>query len=67
VEGYDAGAELLYQFFQRELPQYLEPDLDPMGRHIIKCCLDNGTLGDLESLLPQDVFVEEHRLPLRRR
>jgi hypothetical protein len=38
-----------------------------MGRHIIKCCLDNGTLGDLESLMPQDVFVEEHRLPLRRR
>jgi hypothetical protein len=67
VEGYDAGAELLYQFFHRELPQYLEPDLDPMGRHIIKCCLDNGTLGDLESLMPQDVFVEEHRLPLRRR
>ncbi len=67
LEGYDAGAELLYQFFHRELPQYLEPDLDPLGRHIIKCCLDNGTLGDLESLMPQDVFVEEHRLPLRRR
>lgn len=67
LDGYDAGAELLYQFFHRELPQYLEPDLDPLGRHIIKCCLDNGTLGDLESLMPQDVFVEEHRLPLRRR
>lgn len=66
-DGYDAGAELLYQFFVRELPQYLEPDLDPLGRHIIKCCLDRGTLGDYESLLPQDVFVEEHRLPLRRR
>lgn len=66
-DGYDAGAKLLYQFFFRELPQYLESDLDPLGRHIIKCCLDSGTLGDYESLLPQDVFVEEHRISLRRR
>jgi len=65
TEGYDAGAEILTEFFRRELPAYLEKDLDPMGRHIIKCCLDGGRLEDYESLLPQDVFVEEHHVGRR--
>jgi hypothetical protein len=65
-EAYDAGAEILFNFFRRELPQYLEDDLDPMGRHIIRCCMDGGGLEDFESLIPQDVFVEEHRIPPRR-
>jgi hypothetical protein len=65
-DGYDAGAKLLYDFFRRELPQYLEEDLDPLGRHIIKSCLDNGNLADYESLLPQDVFVEDTVVTRRR-
>ena len=46
VDGYDAGADILYGFFRRELPKFLEEDLDPEGRRIIECCLDGGTLED---------------------
>jgi len=51
-EGYDKGAEMLYDFFIRELPQYLEADLNPVGKQIIECCLNKGTLSDYESLIP---------------
>jgi Domain of unknown function (DUF4914) len=46
IEGYDKGAEILYGFFRRELPKFLEEDLDPEARRIIDCCLDGGTLDD---------------------
>jgi len=46
LDGYDAGAEILYGFFRRELPKFLEEDLDPEARRIIECCLDGGTLDD---------------------
>ena len=57
LDGYDAGAAMLYQFFRRELPTFLEPDLDALGRTIIECCLDGGTLTDLETLIPQQITV----------
>jgi hypothetical protein len=51
-EGYDQGAEILYSFFRRCLPDFLEPDLDPLGRRIIECCLDGGRLDDYEAMIP---------------
>lgn len=48
--GYDAGALLLREFFARELDKYLTADLDPLGREIIGCCLDGGSLEDYERL-----------------
>jgi hypothetical protein len=50
TDGYDKGAEILTGFFHRELPKFLESDLDPEGRRIIECCLDEGTLEDYLSL-----------------
>lgn len=50
-EGYDKGAKILYEFFRSELPQYLEPDLDPLGRRIIECCLNRGTMTEYEELI----------------
>lgn len=50
-EGYDAGAEILYQFFCRELVKFLEPDLDPKGREVIQCCLDRGSVQDYFGLI----------------
>ncbi|MBU4310925.1 DUF4914 family protein [bacterium] len=50
--GYDAGAKILYDFFRRELPQFLEPDLDPLGKEIITCCMDGGTIEDYEKFIP---------------
>ena len=51
-EGYDAGAKMLYDFFKKELTQFLTPDLNPLGRKIIECCLNDGTLQDYIDLMP---------------
>jgi hypothetical protein len=52
-EGYDAGAAILTDFFHRELRPYLEePELDPLGRAIIECCLRGGSLEEYLQLLP---------------
>lgn len=54
-EGYDAGAELLWQFFHRELePLANDMDLIPEGREIIDCCLQRGSLSDFESFLSSE-------------
>lgn len=51
--GYDAGAALLADFFRQELSPYLdEHDLDPLGRQIIECCFDGGSVADYSSLIP---------------
>lgn len=55
-EGYDAGAEILHNFFSRELQKFLHPDLDPLGKEIINCCLDKGSSQDYNNLL-YDIFV----------
>ncbi|MEJ5200712.1 MAG: DUF4914 family protein [Anaerolineales bacterium] len=52
--AYDQGAELLYGFFRNQLGTFLEDDLNPLGRKIIECCLDGGTLTDYESLIPME-------------
>ncbi|WP_409968433.1 DUF4914 family protein [Bengtsoniella intestinalis] len=49
--GYDAGAKILTDFFKEEVKKYLTDDLDPQGRKIIECCLNDGTLEDYEALL----------------
>lgn len=50
-EAYDQGAEVLHQFFRRELEKFRNPDLLPVGRKIIDCCMSSGTVADYESLL----------------
>jgi hypothetical protein len=51
VAGYNAGAQILTDFFHRELQNYLKPDIDTHGRKIIECCLSNGTIEDYEELM----------------
>ena len=53
-EGYDQGAKILYEFFRRTLQPFLTEDLDPLGRQIITCALDRGTLQDFEALIPAE-------------
>ncbi len=55
IEGYQAGAKQLQQFFEKELQKFLHPDLDPLGRQIITCCLDKGSVKDYEDMM-YDVF-----------
>jgi hypothetical protein len=43
-----------YDFFRQCLADFMEPDLDPLGRQIIECCLDRGTLEDYEALIPME-------------
>jgi hypothetical protein len=58
-EAYDAGAEILHEFFCKELNQFLVPDLIPLGRDIIQCCLDRGSINDYETLIPHGTLIGE--------
>lgn len=49
-EAYDAGAKMLTEFFHEQLEQFLENDLHPLGKQIIKACLDGATVEDYEAL-----------------
>jgi hypothetical protein len=49
--GYDEGARILYDFFREQLSLFLVEDLDPLGRRIIDCCMDNGSVRDYASLI----------------
>jgi len=49
--GYDAGAEILKQFFHQCVAEFREPDLAPLGRQIIECCLSGGSIDDYEALI----------------
>ncbi len=51
-EAYDQGAAILYDFFRKCLADFNEPDLDPLGKQIIECCLDGGNVQDFEALIP---------------
>ncbi len=51
-EAYDRGAEILKNFFHNELKKYLDPDLEPLGKQIIECCLDNGPVENYLDMLP---------------
>jgi len=50
-EGYDKGAAILIEFFHRMLNNFLVPELDVLGKQIIECCLDNGTVEDYEQFI----------------
>jgi hypothetical protein len=58
-QGYDAGAQVLQHFFHEQLRSFLDPDLAPLGRQIIDCCLANGHLHDYERLIPHPVVSPE--------
>ena len=51
VEAYDKGAEILREFFLKELAQFDSPDLRPLGKKIIECCVNGGTVADYDALL----------------
>jgi hypothetical protein len=51
VEAYDQGARMLREFFCKELEDFNTPEMVPLGRKIIECCLDDGSLADYEKLI----------------
>ena len=55
IEAYDAGAQILTDFFKSELAQFLTDELDPLGREIIEVCLRDGAIEEYEALTPMYV------------
>ena len=53
--AYDEGAQILSDFFHRCLAEFVSPELLPLGRQIIACCLDDGTVDQYESLIPAQI------------
>jgi len=52
LDGYDAGAAILVDFFKRELAKFNTPELHPLGRQIIESCLNDASLEDYLALIP---------------
>lgn len=50
-DGYDQGAAILRTFFHKHLAVFLEPELSALGRRIIACCLEDGSVEDYEAIL----------------
>lgn len=53
-EGYDAGAEILYDFFRDELKKFLTPELLPTGKRIIEACLSGANVEDYLAIITMD-------------
>ncbi|NET40226.1 MAG: DUF4914 family protein, partial [Cyanothece sp. SIO1E1] len=57
MKAYDAGAAMLRDFFERELKQFMVEDLDPLGQKIIECCLNQGSVHELQELIPHATLI----------
>ncbi len=51
-EAFDAGAKILTEFFKTELSKFMVDELNPIGKSIIECCLDEGTIEDYLQFIP---------------
>ena len=51
-EGYDKGAEILYGFFENVLSVYDTEELHPIGRQILECFREHGSVEDYCSIIP---------------
>ena len=52
TEGYDAGAEILQEFFKKELVKFRKKDLYKTGKRIIDACLSNATIDEYNEIVP---------------
>ena len=52
LEGYDAGAKILTDFFAQELKKYNTEDLDPLGKQIIDSFYKGATVADYMNFIP---------------
>ncbi len=52
TEGYDAGAELLENFFREELQKYLKGNLLQTGKRIIDACLSGASIDEYNQIVP---------------
>lgn len=51
-EAFDIGANMLYDFFVQVLSEYEWDNLTDLGRQILQCCFDHGSIDDYKALIP---------------
>jgi hypothetical protein len=51
-EGYDKGAQILSDFFKKEISKFNVPELSPTGKQIIEYCLNDASLDDYLDIIP---------------
>ena len=52
--AYDRGAEILYEFFHNVIKEYDWDDVTDLGRQILQCCFDRGSVEDYKALIKFD-------------
>lgn len=52
TEGYDKGAQILYNFFAKELSVYDVEELHPVGKEILEIFKNGGSIDDYCAILP---------------
>lgn len=52
TDGYDKGAQILIDFFKKEVIKFNTADLNPLGKEIIDCFMNDAPLSDYIKLLP---------------
>ncbi|MCL2019499.1 MAG: DUF4914 family protein [Oscillospiraceae bacterium] len=52
LDGYDKGAKVLSAFFKKELAKFDKPDLNPTGKKIIDCAMNDAPLQDYIDIIP---------------
>jgi len=52
--GYDTGADILFDFFKKELTKFNTNELSATGRKIIEACLSKATVDDYISIIPMN-------------
>ncbi len=52
IEGYDAGAKMLTDFFAQELVKFNTDELNPLGRQIIELFFSGASVYDYMDLIP---------------
>ncbi len=55
ADAYDKGAQILRDFFVKELANFDNPALMPLGREIIDACISGGSLDDYARLIPEGI------------
>lgn len=50
-EAYLKGADIFYDFFRKELENFDKPNLSEIGKKIIQCFKDRGSVADYENLI----------------
>ena len=55
LEGYDAGAKILTDFFKEQIAQFNTDELDPIGKQIIELCMNDAPLEEYLKITPLNI------------